>query len=382
VSTTRAVEESRNSTSHITRSTKFYLPFSFSLSIKACLPLATMDQRHDQQQQQQQHGIQVNPGPPPIAPNPIGMVNAQQQQSMTNQAQGMTSHLMGLMANPALAAAAAASPLFPPTAMLANPGAFFGMPDMFSGNVAVNAQNAHAIQAATASYAMQQAVPSSNNGPMSVYPDTMGNQQPQHLQQVQISQQQQQQSQQLPVHMGQPARRQIPPESSASASIQAQMAAAAAAAADGMDISIGHENGGKRQKDLSGGEKAKQNRDRNREHARSTRLRKKAYIHKLKELVEGLHAERTEEVRQRRVAIQHLAEMQNVRRAVIRSFLRFHSNYETDKRKWSTLLEDEFWLKQPVTPYRCFRRSEIEQVRASVPTRTLTRTRTNGGTHF
>ena len=117
-----------------------------------------------------------------------------------------------------------------------------------------------------------------------------------------------------------------------------------------------------RRTDLTPEERAKQNRDRNREHARSTRLRKKAYVQKLKELVEGLHAERTEEVRQRRVAIQHLAEMQNVRRGVVRSFLRFHAQFEPDPRKWETILEDDFWLKQPVTPYRSFPRTEIEQV--------------------
>ena len=115
--------------------------------------------------------------------------------------------------------------------------------------------------------------------------------------------------------------------------------------------------------DLSVADRQKQNRDRNREHARSTRLRKKAYVAKLKELVEGLHAERTEEVRQRRIAIQSLAEMQNVRRSVVKSFLRYHANYEPDERKWTTLLEDKFWLKQPVTPYRSFRSSEIEKVR-------------------
>ena len=114
--------------------------------------------------------------------------------------------------------------------------------------------------------------------------------------------------------------------------------------------------------ELSAQDRARQNRDRNREHARSTRLRKKAYVQKLKELVEGLHAERTEEVRQRRIAIQHLAEMQNVRRNVTRNFLKFLSNYETDERKWATILEDDFWLKQPVTPYRSFRRAEIEKV--------------------
>lgn len=117
------------------------------------------------------------------------------------------------------------------------------------------------------------------------------------------------------------------------------------------------------QSDVSTTEKVQQNRDRNREHARSTRLRKKAYVQKLKELVEGLHAERIEEVRQRRVAIQHMAEVQNVRRNVVRDFLRFLSKYETDERKWKTLAEDNFCLKQPVTPYRSFRRCEIEKVR-------------------
>lgn len=126
-----------------------------------------------------------------------------------------------------------------------------------------------------------------------------------------------------------------------------------------------HHPGGKGTKgDVSAEDRAQQNRDRNREHARSTRLRKKAYVQKLKELVEGLHAERTEEARQRRVAIQHLAEMQNVRRIVVRNFLSFLSNYETDERKWATILEDDFWLKQPVTPYRSFRRAEIEKVRS------------------
>jgi len=90
-------------------------------------------------------------------------------------------------------------------------------------------------------------------------------------------------------------------------------------------------------------------------------MRKKAYVQKLKELVEGLHAERSEEVRARRVAVQHLAEKQTVRRGVVRSFLKFHSEYETEERKWKTILEDDFWLKQPVTPYRSFRRAEIEK---------------------
>ena len=114
------------------------------------------------------------------------------------------------------------------------------------------------------------------------------------------------------------------------------------------------------QPELSTEEKAKINRDRNREHARSTRLRKKAYVNKLKELVEGLHAERTEETKKNRVAIQHLSEIQAVRKSVMRTFLKYLSSYESDERKWGTLMEDNFWFKQPITPYRSFPRYEIE----------------------
>ena len=113
--------------------------------------------------------------------------------------------------------------------------------------------------------------------------------------------------------------------------------------------------------ELTEEEKKQLNRDRNRQHARSTRLRKKAYVNKLKELVDGLHAERSEEARKRRVAVQHLAEVQNTRRKVVTKFLKFHSSYENDPRKWNTLLEENFFLKQPLTPFRSFRTKEIEQ---------------------
>ncbi len=115
--------------------------------------------------------------------------------------------------------------------------------------------------------------------------------------------------------------------------------------------------------ELTEEEKRQLNRDRNRHHARSTRLRKKAYVNKLKELVDGLHAERSEEARKRRVAVQHLTEVQNVRRKVIIKFLQFHSAFEYDRRKWETILEDKFFLKQPLTPFRSFRSHEIEQTK-------------------
>jgi hypothetical protein len=330
-----------------------------------------MDQRQDQPQQQHHHhhqqqqlgGTQRNPGPPPIAPKPDGMT-ATSGQSMSYQGQGMTSHLMGLMPNPALGAAAEASPVFPTAAMMTDPGPFFALPDAFvaSGSIA-NPQNGQQIQqGGTGGLPLQQVLPQPSNGSNGnpvAFTDAMGNQLMQYMQSGQHHFPQ--------IQGGDPSTFAFehggtPQSAPVNSSMGFYIAAAAAAAvAENDDM---HSNGDKKERRyMNANERAKQNRDRNREHAKSTRLRKKAYVDNLKELLDGLHAERTEEVKQRRVAIQHLAETQNVRRAVIRSFLQFHSNYERDKRKWSTLLEDDFWLKQPVTPYRCFRRSEIEQVR-------------------
>ena len=110
-------------------------------------------------------------------------------------------------------------------------------------------------------------------------------------------------------------------------------------------------------------QKQQSNRDRNREHARSTRLRKKAYVNKLKELLDALHVERSDDDRKRRVAVQKLAEIQALRRKVVHTFFGYHARCERAVPKWRMILEDNFWLKQPVTPYRSFRRCEIEKVR-------------------
>jgi len=310
-----------------------------------------MDQQHNQNNERQYQRIHT---PAPIAPNPGGVDANGQVIGTPNQ-----SMLVGLMTNPALAAAAAASPLFPPAAMLTNPGAFFAMPDVFAAsgtpnNLAVPTIQHQFQQAAIVPQAMQGA-PNINNT-ATIYVDAMGNQ-VQHVQACQST---------VPRVPAANASMFSQPSSGmnlGNSSVHAHMMATAAAAQAVAESEEFNVDGRKDRKDLTAAERAKQNRDRNREHARSTRLRKKAYVQKLKELVEGLHAERTEEVRQRRVAIQHLAEMQSVRRTVIRTFLQYHAGNERDKRKWTTLLEDEVWLKQPVTPYRSFRRSEIEHVR-------------------
>lgn len=56
---------------------------------------------------------------------------------------------------------------------------------------------------------------------------------------------------------------------------------------------------------LSAEEKARQSRDRNREHARNTRLRKKAYVQKLTDLVKDLTAEKEQHQRDRTLKVKH-----------------------------------------------------------------------------
>ena len=77
--------------------------------------------------------------------------------------------------------------------------------------------------------------------------------------------------------------------------------AAAAEVAQQNSSALEEDKSNKKRKQASADEKAKQNRDRNREHARNTRLRKKAYVSKLKELVEQLTQQKDIEERERRI---------------------------------------------------------------------------------
>lgn len=85
--------------------------------------------------------------------------------------------------------------------------------------------------------------------------------------------------------------------------------------------------------------KAEQTRERNREHARSTRQRKKAYVQKLKDMADNLRAVQSEEMRERRRAVQQLAEVQKIRRAVVHKVLKYYAEYETDLTKWTDVVE-------------------------------------------
>lgn len=112
---------------------------------------------------------------------------------------------------------------------------------------------------------------------------------------------------------------------------------------------------------LSPSEKLKTSRDRNREHARNTRLRKKAYLEKLKLTVDELCRERDTLVSERAGAANLLVEMHNTRTEVLMSFMALRTSNERRRKLWSSILDECcFTCVMPVTPYRSFPASEVQ----------------------
>jgi PAS domain S-box-containing protein len=108
-------------------------------------------------------------------------------------------------------------------------------------------------------------------------------------------------------------------------------------------------------------EKVKANRDRNREHARNTRLRKKAYLEKLKTTVDELCRERDSLVSERASTANLLVEMHNTRTEVLMSFFALRTANEKRRKLWSSILDEScFACVMPVTPYRSFPASEVQ----------------------
>lgn len=108
----------------------------------------------------------------------------------------------------------------------------------------------------------------------------------------------------------------------------------------------------KRRENLTPDERAKQNRVRNREHARNTRLRKKAYVEELKRTLTELVAQRDASDLERRQNAQRELEQREVRFRVMEEFLRLRGSNEANVSRWVAILEDEFELKLPNTSFR------------------------------
>lgn len=110
---------------------------------------------------------------------------------------------------------------------------------------------------------------------------------------------------------------------------------------------------------LSAEEKARQSRDRNREHARNTRLRKKAYVQKLTELVKDLTAQKERQQRDNALKLIRQRELESVRLAVLKTFMHYRATGEQDRHNWERIVDKKAVLTLPITPYRSFLREEV-----------------------
>ena len=90
----------------------------------------------------------------------------------------------------------------------------------------------------------------------------------------------------------------------------------------------------RKRKLLTADEKTKQNRDRNRDHAKNTRLRKKAYVIKLKELVDQLTEQKTSEEAERKSMGEKIHETHLRRKNAVRLFLKYRAANITLMDKW------------------------------------------------
>jgi hypothetical protein len=104
-------------------------------------------------------------------------------------------------------------------------------------------------------------------------------------------------------------------------------------------------------------------RERNREHAKNTRLRKKAYVESLKQTVDELCRERDALVTERANAASLLVETHSKRVDVLRSFFALRAGYSLKQKRdlWSSILDESgFTCRLPVTPYQSFPSSEVQ----------------------
>lgn len=100
-------------------------------------------------------------------------------------------------------------------------------------------------------------------------------------------------------------------------------------------------------------------RDRNREHAKNTRLRKKAYVIKLKELAEQLERQKINDEIEKKVSAMKVCQTDATRRNVVRLFLSYRESNIQDKSTWEAIVEDNFVFTLPITPYRSFLKRDV-----------------------
>lgn len=111
--------------------------------------------------------------------------------------------------------------------------------------------------------------------------------------------------------------------------------------------------------ELSEGDRNRLNRDRNREHARNTRLRKKAYVEKLRATVDDLCRERDSLVQDRATSASRLVEQQKIRVDVLLAYFALRRQCERRRDLWAGVCEESVICTLPITPYRSFPAYEV-----------------------
>jgi hypothetical protein len=127
-------------------------------------------------------------------------------------------------------------------------------------------------------------------------------------------------------------------------------------------------NNRNRRQSLTADERARQNRDRNREHARNTRLRKKAYVDELKRTLMEVVVQRDTDLAEKKQAAQRELEQREVRFRVIEEFLKLRGRNEMNAARWQAILEPGFVFTLPRTDFRNMTKGLTEDVEQSLST--------------
>lgn len=113
-----------------------------------------------------------------------------------------------------------------------------------------------------------------------------------------------------------------------------------------------HNGGTSANQNLTPEERARMNRNRNREHARNTRLRKKAYVEEMKRTLVELANQRDAAEFGKRQDAQREREQREVRFRVLEEFLKLRGRNEPNVARWSAIFEEGFQLTLPLTTFR------------------------------
>jgi len=111
----------------------------------------------------------------------------------------------------------------------------------------------------------------------------------------------------------------------------------------------------RKRKCMSAEEKAQISRDRNREHAKNTRLRKKVYVLKVKALIEQLVHIKEVEGHERKALEDRIIYNGRARIENVRLFLEYRSKQLRDKCVWAQVATDRVCFTTPLPPYCFFR---------------------------